>query len=167
MTTIETIWNNIVPYLTSGTLIGVLVTALLTGLKLVKYQKATRIDSLRAIEDKLASLSVNKDVRLSLETMSRAQLKNIEKTLTDKIEKALDAHGKEVAETAALVKAIAGALATIKQMPGDKVIELNAALGLTTPATVIELKPVEIETPKAVAESAAAQGIEKVNPFAG
>jgi hypothetical protein len=165
MTTIETIWNAIVPYLTAGTLTGVGVTAVLTGLKLVKYQKATRIDAIQAIEDKLASLSVNKDIRLSLETLNRSQLKAIEKALTERLDRALELQNDRTEKILHLTETIVSALTEFKALPSHKTAELSAALGLTAPATIVELKPIELEKPVKKKEQ---EQVEKpANPFAG
>lgn len=151
MTTLESIWNAIVPYLTAGTLTGMLVAVITTGFKLIKWQKTTRMDAVNAINEKLMSLSVNKDVRLSLETLSRNELKKIEKTLADRLDKTLDTYSKEISEALNIIKTVASALAHFKAIPSEQVAELNAVLGLAAPATVIELKPIEIEPIKQIA----------------
>ena len=176
MNTLYTFWGAISQYITAGTVVSIAVSALLVLLKYVKYKKASDSKVLTAIREQLASLSVNKEVRLTLETLAKGQLKEIKKELMNALVKTLDGYVKDLDENVALTKAIAAALASLKQMPADRVNELNAALGLTAPATIIELKPVDLEpVPEYVAPMAmpstepkhSTHGRTKLNPFGG
>lgn len=164
----EQIWQIILNYvMTPGAIGTVITTVIITAVKLVGYAKSNTNKMLDTINEKLMSLSVNKDVRLSLEQISKKELKEIKKDMEKLMELKLDEVSDETKELLDLVKVLLGAISTFKSLSSEQVAAINAALGKTTPATIIELKPVEKPVKKGAVEELEDEEEEekKVNPF--